>query len=76
MPEFMNVPVLVLFSTPPLAACVAALAYAVAPRLRRDVALRKVLIASVVLTAAEAVALLLLVGLFVLFGASGGLEAL
>ena len=58
----------------PLAALVCVGLWTVAPRRRRDPALRSVLIVSVGIAAIEAVVAMLLVGFLVLFSVSGGME--
>ena len=61
-------------AVPPLVAFVAVLAYLTAPRLRRDAALRGILIASVAVTAAEVLAAAIILGLLIWFSMSGGMD--
>jgi hypothetical protein len=72
MPEMLGVPLWVL-STPPLAAFLTVLTYSTAPQLRRDAALRRILIISIGLTALEAMVLVLLFG-FLVFTTGAGIS--
>jgi hypothetical protein len=63
-----------LLAIPPLVASVSVVAYAASPRRRREPGLRSVLIASVALTAIEAMLLALMFGFLLLWAASGGME--
>jgi hypothetical protein len=73
MPEFIGLPIWVWFSAAPLVAVAAGLTYVTAPRLRPHSAFRGVLMVSVGLMAAEVIAVVLVIALVVLVGASGGL---